>query len=79
MLPSAVRPYHLVAENNQLCWEYAVRFGSFHGVPLELNSTKCNLFLALEFSHGGKRCLVGALMSPFLGDTVWTPLLYVYT
>lgn len=49
---------------------FDVWWGMGHGNPLDNDSCRIKLFLALDVSFGGKRCLVGALSPLLLSDTI---------
>lgn len=46
--------------------------------PLTNNLIKCNSFLGLDVSLGGKRCQVGALSSLLFGGSIYISFMCVY-
>lgn len=44
--------------------------GASHGIYLDKDQIRCNLFLVLKVSMGYGRCPVGALSSPFFGNFI---------
>lgn len=52
--------------------------GGLHETSLANESTRCNLFLALEVLLDGTRCLLGALHPLIYGGLIDTPFFFAY-